>query len=200
MVESDDGSRIHMSFTYPIPSANYKTFYAKMQTADLIFNISSNSFEITKPIDMFIDGKPPAGDQKEKNWAPFIYNSTQHFVYKVFPLTVVVGTNSPSHEYTDNETMMPMKVISVDACARIPWTYGHLRGGSQAVKLPASTGGKDEYLGFFHSQYSPGEKYGGWAPFSYFIGAYTFSGTFPFKLKRMSSLPIMKPEWYDGSW
>lgn len=178
---------IHMSFTVP-----RSMFFARMQTAALRFNRTRQIFELTKPVWMH----KLSPDVMEKNWVPFLYHSNIFFVYNVQPLVVIRFPSSALNIYESNFTVdeVHLEIVSEEKCHtnfKSHWLYGHLRGGSPAVFV------NGEYLAFFHSKSPP---LGGWGLASYWVGAYTFTAEAPFAITKMSKVPIIKPEWYDGAW
>ena len=182
---------IHMSFC--VPSGKQ---YAGMQTAALRYNQTREMFELTKPVWMF-----KAGDDKrivQKNWVPFLYNSSIHFVYSIHPMVVIkLDPNVYNPDYAPDTYFL--ETVSEEKCASdysFPWKYGHMRGGSPAHIV------NGEYLAFFHSKSTPlfvGEL-GGWSLQSYWFGAYTFTAEPPFTITKISRMPIIRNEWYDGAW
>ena len=75
---------------------------------------------------------------------------------------------------------------------KIPWDplYGtHIRGGTPAIRVSGN-----RYLSFFHAVREI------WGMNTYFIGAFTFSGSRPFRLLEMSRYPIQQYFFYDGKW
>jgi hypothetical protein len=76
----------------------------------------------------------------QKNWSPFVYNNTLLLVIYVNPLTVVEMKDSQNVNYLDTT------VVSKSLFKEIPWSYGTLRGGTNAVYLHAY----DMYLSIFH--------------------------------------------------
>lgn len=178
---------IHMSFTVPRSMT-----YARMQTANLQYNTTSGSFDLTKPVYMH-----RTGDDKrvvQKNWAPFLYNGTIYFVYNVFPLLVIKLENSldPGQYFPNEDDYTMLATVSEEKCLpgmEQPWEYGHMRGGS-SIKLV-----NGEYMAFFHSKSAPLENNNGWSLPSYWMGVYTFSATFPFRMTKISKFPIFAEDW-----
>jgi hypothetical protein len=75
------------------------------------------------------------------------------------------------------------------------WEYGPIRGGTQALLI------RDEYyLTFFHSKKPIQIDLGVKKPETYFMGAYIFSAHPPFRVLRISRVPILLDEFYDGQW
>lgn len=116
--------------------------------------------------------KPQFGNNTkshEKNWCPFFYNDRLFFVYRVDPHRVVMTDDGRvMHEYRDNRTN------------RL-WRHGEKRGGTPPVLIG------DEYFSLFHS--SLPWRYG---KRRYFVGAYAFEAKPPFRVTRMSSIPLFE--------
>jgi len=75
---------IHISFCVPYPNPR---FFARMQMATLIYDERQDRFELSQLWFLrFVRDHPRL---TQKNWSPFMYNSSVHFVHSVFPLTVV---------------------------------------------------------------------------------------------------------------
>lgn len=114
----------------------------------------------------------------EKNWAWFDHDGTLCFVYQNNP-HIVVETNGPSiatHHQTNFNGV---------------WKWGEMRGGTNPVRVG------DEYLAFFHSSmpWKTIPKYG--ERRRYFMGAYTFEAKAPFKVKRISGVPLLTGSEFD---
>ena len=170
-----------------------------MQTAALRYNQSRKVFELTKPV--WIQKVGDDARVIQKNWVPFLYRSDVYFVYNIHPLVVIRFPGGSSAVYDGSFTGddVPLETISEERCHpayKTHWSYGHLRGGTPAVLVG------DEYLAFFHSKSTPLylDDFGGWSLLSYWFGAYTFTAEPPFVVTKMSKVPIVKNEWYDGAW
>jgi hypothetical protein len=155
----------------------------KLSSALLHFNESANHPEFEKRYDLLKAGSHPK--EGHKNWSPFVYNNTPHFIVHINPLHVVHC--SETHEA---DGVLVMTDTSVAPFANISWNSGHLRGGT-----PAHMINQDEYLAIFHST-----KVIELNRITFFMGAYTFSSQPPFRLIRVSSAPIIHPKFYNGAW
>lgn len=133
---------------------------------------------------------PPDSDhiQRQKNWAPFLYNESFYFVQRINPLRVMHIVPDP-----DPEGTVLAATLSIAEHVPLPWQYGELRGGTNAV-LVSLTGEEDFYLAFFHSIAVLADS----GRNTYFCGAYTFSAQPPFKLLSMSPHPIVDDSLYTG--
>lgn len=116
----------------------------------------------------------------EKNWTWFSHENELHSIYMTQPHEVVRwdDTFRPIGDYHDN--------------AWHPgWQFGQARGGSAPVRLG------NEYFSFFHSSMD-------WRPSKrrYYMGAYAFEATPPFKITRVTPEPILvgsiDDPWWDG--
>ena len=146
----------------------------------------------------------------QKNWSPFFYKDISsssssssspsssssinklYFVKSIHPLLIVEMTNyTVSYNINDEDNQhVPCRQVSLHTCPNLLWSYGELRGGTQAELI------NGEYLSFFHSRIRlPNQKL---ILFTYFMGAYTFSATYPFQLKKISAFPIMDYSLYSG--
>jgi len=86
--------------------------------------------------------------------------------------------------------------VSLQPKLPVQWEYGEIRGGTNAVFLE----GRGEYLGMFHSMGNLAME----SKSTYFFGAFTFSADPPFRLLRLSHMPILDKDsksnnlLYDG--
>ena len=118
----------------------------------------------------------------EKNWSPFDYEGELYFEYSFQThkvLKPILGTGS-------------CETVGLTTNS-IRWDWGHIRGGSPAIRFG------DEYLGFFHScknmktSHSDGKNI-----LHYFMGAYTFAAAPPFEITSISPKPIVSSGFYKG--
>jgi predicted GH43/DUF377 family glycosyl hydrolase len=110
-------------------------------------------------------------DTREKNWTPFDYKGELAIIYSDAPRTIYFP-------YTG-------KVIFSEQ--NIEWEFGQIRGGTPAIKWDNS------YITFFHSALNEDKKtwFNGR---TYFMGAYIFNLTPPFKVTKITKIPLMKGE------
>lgn len=105
----------------------------------------------------------------EKNWTWIFHDNKPHMIYSMKPHVVVECDMvcQPVKEYV-TEDMNPL------------WYHGEPRGGSNPVRIG------DEYFAFFHSStpWWNGRR-------RYFMGAYAFEAKPPFRITRMTSLPLL---------
>jgi len=129
----------------------------------------------------------------QKNWSPFLYNNTVMFIQSINPLRVMYAK---IQDYTVSDNVVNFDSIhattfSVQPHVHVKWSYGHIRGGSNALPID-----NDRYLALFHSSLN--------LPFNgmrtYFMGAYTFSSRPPFRLLSISTVPILHERFYTGPW
>jgi len=114
----------------------------------------------------------PQPTKQEKNWTFFEADGKLYSVYDL-----------------NNHTIFEMNGKSWTKVATTEfshgWKWGTLRGGSTPIRIG------DKFLSFFHSAKDiVGGK-------QYFMGAYTFEATFPFRPISISKEPIIAGEWMD---
>ena len=125
-----------------------------------------------------------------KNWSPFFYNNSVHFVQRINPLHITTFSDEERRRRQDNEFIY-MDMVSFDPHVADWWKLGELRGGT-----PAHLINDLEYLTFFHSlTHLPDQARG-----TYWIGAVTFSAQAPFRLLRISAAPLVEETLYQGPW
>eukprot|EP01033_Poteriospumella_lacustris_P011072 gene11072-7877_t len=107
-----------------------------------------------------------------------------HGLLHVNPMVVV------QLDFQWNGEFAVARVVSMASLGHSSYRYGELRGGTNAVDLG------DRFLAFFHSTVT----LPGCFTKTYFMGAYTFSKTPPFRLLEMSSEPVVVPWLYEGPW
>ncbi|HEU64483.1 MAG TPA: hypothetical protein ENH96_03740 [Chlamydiae bacterium] len=110
----------------------------------------------------------------EKNWVPIISEDTNLLLaYKLMPHKVMqlqdLKKNSLKHLIFPNMSF-----------SRFFWKWGTPRGGTPAKVVDG------EYLAFFHSSYGKSKK-----SKTYVMGAYTFDAKAPYKVRKVSSFPII---------
>lgn len=112
---------------------------------------------------------------REKNWIPFVSESTLYILYSDNPRTVFTCV--------DNGDCLTI-VRSLSKNSNPGWDYGDIRGGCPPVIYDT-----DHLIWFFHSQkkYNTilGEKS------VYTIGAYLSENKYPFEFKKITSAPIL---------
>lgn len=121
----------------------------------------------------------------EKNWMPFEYtsggNTSLHFVYSMYPHKIL-HVQDPKKNIVQHLTFEGNPGLQ-----KITWTdrWGKVRGGTPAKLID------NEYLAFFHSSFTENDTV--W----YVMGAYTFEAKPPFRIKSISSYPILFKGIYD---
>lgn len=139
----------------------------------------SNFFVDEPQILLQFDGERQ--NKHEKNWVPFEYNGNLLLSQSINPHHVLSLASEP---YACDTFAL--------SCGSFQWEWGELRGGTPALK------DGDEYLAFFHSSrdvhtiQAYGKKIS-----HYVMGAYTFKGTPPFNLTRISPEPIVAQTFYE---
>eukprot|EP01038_Epipyxis_sp_PR26KG_P011749 gene11749-15721_t len=133
---------------------------------------------------------PSEFHSKQKNWVPFNYKNSVYYLVRINPMHVV---NILDHTQVNdlNSDVISTLSISKTLARDIPWKFGELRGGSNAVLV-----NNTYYLAFFHSIHT--------LPLfntkTYYIGAYTFSAEPPFSMLSISPFPVYDPFIYSGKW
>ncbi|MFI5334313.1 MAG: hypothetical protein ACHQT8_04000 [Chlamydiales bacterium] len=119
----------------------------------------------------------------QKNWLPFEWNKTLMLSYSLNPHEVIAPNFTNGVCYHAYETR-----------GEVNWKFGTVRGSTPPLLMDG------EYFAFFHSAMkttsSITDEYEKW---HYFMGAYTFSAEPPFQITKISSLPIVAPEFYPPS-
>ena len=130
----------------------------------------------------------------EKNWMPFIYNDSIHFIHSMNPLVVLrVLEDLPGAPASAD---IRTKLVSISGGARIRWRYGQMRGGTPAV-YDAALGA---YVALFHSVVNfdlndtsmkdSHRKY-------YYMGVCVLAPHPPFSIQLMSVMPLVGPRFYN---
>ena len=125
-------------------------------------------------------GSPMMQTGNEKNWLWFHHNGRFHMVY----------SNQPHDVVEFDERWKPVKSHKTRFGNPL-WKHGEIRGGTPPVRVG------DEYFSFFHSSLPwIGRKR------RYHMGAYAFEAHPPFRITRMSTMPILSGSkddpWHDG--
>lgn len=119
----------------------------------------------------------------QKNWIPFEWNNSLMFSYSLNPHEVI-------HPNLVNGFCYP----GFESQANINWNYGRLRGSTPPLLVDG------EYLAFFHSGIVTTSESSWHIPmWHYYMGAYTFSASPPFKITKISPYPIIGDEFYTKS-
>lgn len=137
--------------------------------------------ELNDKLELVADSMPPYGfndpdadtpetGAREKNWVWFNHEGQWMFVYQYAPHTVVTANGKTVH-VTDSPKQ---------------WPYGEIRGGTPPVRVG------DEYLTFFHSSL-PWKK----RQKRYYVGAYCFEATPPFRVTRITTKPLLAGSEHD---
>ena len=132
----------------------------------------------------------------ERNWVPFIYNDTVHFIYSLNP-PVVLRVSSDRSDAEVNADIHT-EFVSDGGNAAVRWRYGVMRGGTPAI-YDADVGG---YVALFHSH----DKYRLRTPKGvgknvtfYFMGFVVFAPQPPFSIQMIGEAPLMGPGFYNES-
>lgn len=112
----------------------------------------------------------------EKNWSPFVYQGRLLMLYSINPMVVI--------EYNPQLKTVAEIQKNSDPVDLSFWKWGKFIGGGTPLQLRG-----DEYVGFFHSftddhPNKPNVR-------TYHMGFYAISAKPPFKLTRMSRIPLL---------
>ena len=121
--------------------------------------------------------RKPDLNRTEKNWTFFEYDNTLFSVYD-----------------TQNQEIYEMKGRDWVRKYKNPfpeWAYGYARGGTPPILVD------EEYISFFHSSILVRLK--GRNVKQYYMGCYAFESKPPFKVTRMSKIPIIAGELVSNS-
>lgn len=133
----------------------------------------------------------------EKNWVPFTYQEHMYYIQQINPL-VVVTADTGNVTHVRGNLLMGTKIVSSFPQVDLPWKYGHIRGGTNAIYIHNHHDSNASfYLAFFHTSTKlPGNPYR-----TYFMGAFIFSAQPPFHILAITRYPIIPfPEMYEGRW
>jgi hypothetical protein len=167
-----------------------------LQLTEMYVNRKTNKIELGLPC------KLNGLNDKQKNWVPFNFKNQLLFIQKINP-TVVYGLRVPYNRTSCisgiigvSETEEPFINLYSQSDATFKdnnWEkeYGEMRGGPPAVLI-----NNNEYLTFFHSN----TKLPFNQRYTYFMGAFIFSSKPLFQITKMSPVPIVTPQLYDGAW
>lgn len=162
---------------YPeITDGGFRLHVVKLELDRDEFKIISN--------ERLVDYDDALDYRREKNWVPFEYFGTLFLAYTIMPHTIycplLLGNGRCD--------------TVVKTSPSIVWEWGEIRGGTPALPLD-----DDHYLSFFHSLIEmPSAHSEGKKVLHYFIGAYTFTRSFPFKITQVSPEPIVGKNFYHG--
>lgn len=130
----------------------------------------------------------------QKNWSPFTLMDTEEqlWIYGVNPHRIVKQVLTKFKNHVFGETVHSTKYGNVRNISDI-WNWGELRGGTPAVLID-----RKFYLAFFHSSNDPPRT--GDVLRTYVFGAYTFCIKPPYRVLKISPLPITHESMFKGPW
>lgn len=167
-----------------IAYSNRFTRYIRMGMALVHYNEGDSKLEYRNISGTIRIDRPQIKNTHQKNWSPFLYNKTVHFVQSINPLVVMQMSWDSSSEQA------VVKDFSSSPHVHLKWRHGELRGGTNAIFVG------DRYLSFFHSVgYFPNNPMK-----TYVMGGYTFSAEPPFRLLEYSLVPITHEMFLTGPW
>ena len=177
-IQLSDPDRMQIYFT------NQFEKIARMGMAEIYLNHTTNTIDVSKSfwtIYPTVDYHLP-----QKNWSPFLYQDEILLISSINPFHTMKTTN---HDHPDK---LYAYRESVSDYIPLKWSYGELRGGTNAVFLPT----QQVYMSVFHSA----SHVEGNFMKTYVFGFYTFSSTPPFRLLSISHFPVLDPGFYSGPW
>ncbi|MCB1113286.1 MAG: hypothetical protein KDK62_00840 [Chlamydiia bacterium] len=165
------GGKIYLIYASPDPLDSHSMLSSHLNLAEIVRQDSD--FYVASSVPLSI----PFQNHWEKNWVLFDFKGVLHLEYTIDPQVVAL----PDHT---NGICEPVSSFQ----QKINWPYGIIRGGTPAIEVDG------EYLGFFHSSKKDSKT----RKYTYYVGAYTFSKTPPFKLTRISKKPFQSPQFYTA--
>lgn len=165
----------NMEYVYPTTKER-----RDMYLAELLY--VNGNYVIGPPLKLVHDTKY-SSQMWQKNWVPFEWNNQLMLAYSINPHEILCA---------DLETGICKPVYETNGS--IDWDWGPLRGSSAPMLMDG------EYFAFFHSgtqlrsEVSKNQKI-----WHYFMGAYTFSATPPFKITKITPFPIDDKGFYTKS-
>ena len=171
----------------PAPPAGFQV----AQLQQLLLPDEDVPSDLTLPAD--IDIRRPF---REKNWVPFIYDDSIHFIYSLNPPVVIrVVADQPGADV--NADIRTAFVSGGGDSTTVRWRHGVMRGGTPAI-YDADIGG---YVAFFHShdRFRVPTQRGDKDVAFYFMGFYVFAPRPPFGIQLISEAPLLGPGFYNDS-
>lgn len=157
-----------------ITRGGFRMYIGELKWDGMLFDVEN--------IQALLEFEGASQELREKNWTPFDYQGNLLLAYSLAPHTIL----QPQKEHFACNTICSTPTSN-------SWNWGTLRGGTQA-----SLEG-DKYLAFFHSSIDMESAHSeGRQMWHYFMGAYLFSASPPFKIQKMSSEPIIGRQFYSG--
>lgn len=151
-----------------------------MYLAELFYE--NGHFSLSTPLKLIHESKYNL-KQVQKNWVAFEWDKKLLLSYTVNPHEILFPNLVTGSCYQCYETCIP-----------IEWNLGTLRLSTPPLMVDG------EYLAFFHSgkilSSAASNHQNIW---HYFMGAYTFSADPPFKLNKITPLPLLHEQFYTQS-
>jgi hypothetical protein len=171
-----------------------------MKSFELHFNPKKNIYEVmTAPVFMqLVYADKTRSHSSEKNWMPFVSQSQVFYVHSINPFTIISeGKDEQGHvlreqSHDKDDTVVMHVVTSMKWTSS--WMYGTLRGSTNLVRVG------DYFVGIAHTRTPPVNHGTHWVPLVYFNAALMFDATFPHTLRKVSKVPFVRNEWYEGAW
>lgn len=164
-----------------------------MSYAEILLENSNSAYTIKLDYTININFRLESMSE-QKNWSPFILQDSdkQLFISSVEPHQVVDVVHTKFKIHVFGKTVELSSYGNVRNITDI-WKWGELRGGT-----PATLINNKFYLTFFHSSNEPPRT--GDILRTYVFGAYTFCPTPPYRVLKISSLPITHDTMFTGPW
>ena len=151
-----------------------------MYLAELLY--ANGSYVLGTPLKLIHETKYSTQNW-QKNWIPFEWNNQLMLAYSINPHEILCADLNTGICKTVYETK-----------GMIDWDWGPLRGSSSPILEDG------EFIAFLHSGCQMrSESSNNKKIWHYFMGAYTFSATPPFKLTKISPFPINAKGFYTKS-
>ena len=137
----------------------------------------------------------------QKNWIPFACNVSMSglcFVQTIQPHAIVTFNQENFYQSTVGINNMMIIAQSSYTPSNV-WTFGELRGGSQAELVNTPYGPR--YFAMFHSSQERGEEKKGKLKGvkTYYAGGYLFRVGYPYDITHMSTEPFVPSLFYNIS-
>jgi predicted GH43/DUF377 family glycosyl hydrolase len=157
------GTQLYLSFNDLVPVKQYSRSIRMAQ-------VDPKTWTLRFATDFNMQQQPI-----EKNWMPFSYQDSMHFIYNVSPHKIFHIPNP------EENVVLPSALPELPTLLHQQWEskYGKISGGSPARRV------NGEYLAFFHSRKREGSL--NW----YGMGAYTFESKPPFRITSITTKPIL---------
>lgn len=163
-----------------VENPNYTVDRRDMFIAKL--TLEGTKVNVEKPLKL-VHAEKYQSIRLQKNWVPFEWRGRLMFSYSLNP-----------HEVVQPNLLTGECKVFCESAFGCQWKWGEWRGGTPALMVDG------EYLAFFHSPLvTTSEASKGRFMYHYYMGAYTFSSSPPFKVRTASKIPIVADGFYTDS-